>query len=88
MDFALLGQSKDKILVVDAENPGYTNNNWDAPGRAIIYDDASHSVRAQLCVGRPESDTMPVAVGDNLYFMEEEEAVPSNKGKNLRALIR
>ncbi|KAM0852476.1 hypothetical protein ACQ4PT_051731 [Festuca glaucescens] len=87
MDFALIGRSKDKIVAVDGENPDYTRDGWEAPGRAVLYDDATHSVRAQLCTGLPERDTVPVAVGDNLYFMgEEEDVVPSKQ--NLRALIR
>jgi hypothetical protein len=35
MDFALIGRSKDKIVAVDGENPDYTGNNWEAPGRPL-----------------------------------------------------
>jgi hypothetical protein len=87
MDFALIGRSKDKIVAVDGENPDYTGNHWEAPGRAVLYDDAAHSVRAQLCNRLPERDTVPVAVGDSLYFMGEEEGVVPSK-EHLRALIR
>ncbi|KAK1614787.1 hypothetical protein QYE76_020304 [Lolium multiflorum] len=87
MDFALIGRSKDKIVALDGENPDYTGNNWEAPGRAVLYDDAAHSVRAQLCNRLPDRDTVPVAVGDNVYFMGEEEGVVPSK-ENLRALIR
>ncbi|KAM0852475.1 hypothetical protein ACQ4PT_051730 [Festuca glaucescens] len=85
MDFALIGRSKDKTVAVDAAN--YTRLDWKAPAHAVLYDDAVHSVRAQLCTGLPERDTVPVAISDNLYFMgEEEDIVPSKE--NWRALIR
>ncbi|KAK1614786.1 hypothetical protein QYE76_020303 [Lolium multiflorum] len=89
MDFGLIGQSKDKIVVVDGAPPEYARDVCDAPARAVLYDDASHSVRAQPSIRLPQCETVPVAVGDNLYFMDEEvEVVPNKSDKNLRALIR